>query len=338
MERELAFGKLAIVEVCQAIAFNLSAVFLAWKDFGALSFSTALMIRAVVGVVLAHWSMPWSMGLKWHLPTLLRHLHFGIALQAGQFVSMLKDSISPLFVGIFLGVVEVGYVTWASSLAAYAVWILMPMQRIYFPFFASLQHDHVQLRRVVLFTLWMGNVVAAPLTIITLALSRPITILIFGQKWLVALPLYYLFCFGNLFVPCSAPLLAVLNALGQSRKTLAISVMWMATTWLFGVPCIMLFGVNGFGIAMLGVQLTNLVLFWIVWRTLSVSPFSAYWPAWPLAGGVGLLLFLMQYALPIHRILSLSCYAVIGMVVYGTVLWFGCPQKIRSFFRGISLA
>jgi O-antigen/teichoic acid export membrane protein len=36
MERELAFGKLAIVEVCQAIAFNLSAVFLAWKDFGAL--------------------------------------------------------------------------------------------------------------------------------------------------------------------------------------------------------------------------------------------------------------------------------------------------------------
>jgi O-antigen/teichoic acid export membrane protein len=330
MERELAFDRLAIVEVSQALAFNLSAVFLAWRGFGALSFSTALMIRAATGAILAHRKMPWKMGLMWHTPTLFRHLHFGIALQAAQFVAMLKDSISPLFVGMFLGAADVGYVTWASGLSAYALWILMPMQRLYLPFFARLQHDRAQLRRVVSFALWMANLVAAPLTTVTLALSRPITILIFGPKWLVALPLYYLFCVGTLFVPCSTPLLGVLNALGQSKKTLGISVMWMATTWLFGVPCIVLFGLNGFGVAMIGVQLTNLVLFWMVWRVLAVSPLVAYWPSWPLAAGVGLLLFLAQFALPIHSVLLLSCYAATGIIVYGAVLWFAYPQKIRT--------
>ncbi len=333
MERELAFDKLAIVEVCQALAFNLSAVSLAWKGFGALSFSAALMIRAATGALLAYRSMPWEMGLRWHTPTLLQHLHFGIALQTGQFVAMLKDSISPLFVGMFLGTADVGYVTWASSLAAYAVWILMPMQRIYMPFFARLQHDSAQLRRAVLFALWMANAVAAPLTLVTVALCRPITNLIFGQKWLVALPLFYLFSFGNLLIPCSSPLMGALNALGQAKKTLAMSVTWMAATWLLGVPCIILFGVNGFGIAMIGVWLTTLPLFWMVSRALSISPFSSYWPSWPLAGGVGLLLVLVQKVFPIHNIMALSSLAAVALLFYGSVLWFGCPRKMNAILN-----
>lgn len=329
MERELAFDRLAIVEVSQAFAFNITALFFAWKGFGPLSFSTALMIRAATGALLAHRMMPWPMGLRWHPPTLFRHLHFGVALQAGQFVTILKDSISPLFVGMFLGAADVGYVTWANTLGTYPLWILMPLQRLYLPFFARLAHDREQLRRVVAFAFWMANVIAAPLTIIILALSRPITSLIFGQKWLVALPLYYLFSFGNLFAPCSA-LVGVLNALGQSNKTLLMSVVWMISTWAFGVPCILLFGVNGFGIAMVGVQLTNILLFWMVWRVLSVSPFPAFWPSWPLAGLVGGLLFFAQYAFPIRNIALLLSYGAFGTIIYGLGLWLSYPQKIRS--------
>ncbi len=333
MERELAFDKLAVVEVCQAFAFNLSAILLAWKGVGALSFSAALMVRAAIGAVLAHHYMPWSIGFKWNPPLLFRHLHFGIALQAGQFVSMLKDSISPLFVGMFLGAAQVGYVTWAANLAAYAVWILMPMQRLYLPFFSRLQHDRNQLKNVVSFTLWMANTVAAPLTAITLALSRPLTILIFGDKWLVALPLFFLFSIGNIFVPCSTPLLGALNALGESRKTLLVSLMWMATTWIFGVPCIMLFGVNGLGVALLGVQLTNLVLYWMVWRKLAVAPLPTFWPSWPLATCIGALLFLLQSALPIHSVFSLCCYGLAGIAAYGYLLWLICQQKILSIIH-----
>ena len=291
------------------------------------------MVRAAIGAILAFRSEPWKIGLMWHSPTLLRHVHFGIQLQAGQFVSMLKDSISPLFVGMFLGTREVGYVTWATSLTAYAVWILMPLQRLYMPLFARLQHDREQLRRVVAFALWMSNAIAAPLTIITLALSRAITIQIFGQKWLVALPLYYIFCFGNLFIPCSTPMLGVLNAIGQSKKTLGMAVIWMATTWLFGVPGILLFGLNGFGVAIIGVQLTNLVLFWLVWRAISISPFPAYWPSWPFAGGVGILLLLLQLAVPVHNIRVLSYYGAIGLVAYAAGMWFGYPERIRTIFQ-----
>lgn len=330
MERDLAFDKLAFIEVCQTLVFNMCAILLAWKGWGALSFSTALLIRATTGALLANWSMPWRMGLEWDTSTLFRHLQFGVALQAGQFAGVLKDSISPIFVGMLLGAVDVGYVTWATSLAAYAVWILMPIQRIYLPFFARLQHDKVRLQEVVSFVLWMVNGVAAPFTMITLALSRPITSLIFGDKWLTALPLFYLFSLGNIFIPCSTPMMGLLNSLGQSRKTLLMSVIWMGTTWLLGVPCILEFGLLGFGYAMLGVQLSNLLLFLMVRRTLRIPVIPTYWPSWPIAGVVALAIVIAQFLIPVNNLWQLSFAALAGIAIYTFLIWRISPNKVGS--------
>lgn len=337
MERELAFDRLALVEVCQAVAFNVSALLFALKGWGALSFSGALVVRSATGAALAHLMMPWKMHLRWDSIILRKHLHYGVALQAGQFVGMLKDSISPLFVGMLLGAADVGYVTWASALAAYSVWVLMPMQRLYLPLFARLQHDPPQIRRVVESVLWSVNALAAPLTMVTLALSHPITALIFGPRWLPALPLFYLFCFGNVFIPCSTPMLGVLNALGDSRKTLYMSLIWMGTTWALGVPLTLWLGIMGFGIAMIGVQLTNLVLYWMVWRIIGVTPWNAYLPSWPVSIAVAGLLVLSQMILPVRHIAELLVYSATGLGIYALVLWFVFPGKTRKMLRKIEV-
>jgi O-antigen/teichoic acid export membrane protein len=333
LERELAFDRLAIIEVTQAIVFNSSAIILAKVGYGALSFSVALVARAFVGAALANTIMPWRIGVRCKFSTLFRHLQFGAALQAGQFVGMLKDSISPLFVGVFLGATEVGYVTWATSLTAYAVWVLMPLQRLYLPLFARFGDDAIGLSRAITYALWVANAIAAPLTLVTLALSHPITELVFGKKWFVALPLYYMFAFGNLLIPCSTPLMGALNALGKSKYTLLISSMWMLTTWALGVPCVLMFGVKGFGVAMIGVQLTNLVLFWLAWKKLKVNPFLAYWPSWGLALCMGGLLLLAQVIFPVVGIMQLTSYGIGALLVYGAALWVLYPKRTRPLLQ-----
>ena len=136
MERELAFGKLAIVEVAQGVIFNLVAVVLAWRGVGVLSLAIALGARAACGALLSNIIEPWPIGWLWDTRVLRRHLHFGIALQASQFISLAKDSITPLFVSLYLGAAKMGYVTWATTLAGYPTMVLMPLQRLYLPFFA----------------------------------------------------------------------------------------------------------------------------------------------------------------------------------------------------------
>jgi O-antigen/teichoic acid export membrane protein len=333
MERELAFSRLAVVEVVQALAFNLVAVVLAWRGVGVLSFAIALAVRAACGALLSNIIEPWAMGWFWDATVLKRHLHYGLALQAGQFISLAKDSITPVFVGLYLGAAKMGYVTWASTLAGYPTMMLMPLQRIYLPFFSRLQSDRVELRRYVAHAMWMTNAVAAPLLVMTVALAQPITVLIFGSKWLTALPVFYCLAVASAVAAGSAPMLGLLNAAGKSHVTLVFAIVWMTTTWAFGVPLMIKFGVVGFGVAVMLVQLTNIALYWAVWREVSLSVLSTYWPCWPLAMIIGGCMFVLQRLIPIHGIPALAAYGLAYLAGYMAILWFGFPSQARIIGR-----
>jgi O-antigen/teichoic acid export membrane protein len=337
MERELAFGKLAIVEVAQALVFNLLAVVLAWRGVGVLSFAIALAARAGSGALLSNMIEPWAIGLLWDASALKRHLRFGLALQAGQFISLAKDSITPVFVGLYLGSTKMGYVTWASALAGYPTMILLPLQRLYLPFFARLQSDRNQLRHYTAHAMWMANAIVAPLVVITVALANPITVLIFGSKWLVALPLFYCLAIGNVVASGSFPLLGLLNAIGKSQVTLMLTLTWMVATWVLGVPLMIKFGVIGFGFTVIGVQITNLALYRAVWREISLSVLPTYWPCWPIAFVTGALIFILQWMKPIHGILGLGAIGLAGLLFYTGVLWWGFPSSTRGFTKLLGL-
>lgn len=333
MERELAFGKLALVEVAQGLSFNLAAVILAWRGVGVLSFAIALVVRAGCGAIFSNIVEPWPIGWRWDVEALKRHLRFGLALQGGQFISLAKDSITPVFVGLYLGAAKMGYVTWAATLASYPTMMLMPLQRLYLPFFARLQSDIGELRRYAAHAIWMANAFAAPLVITTVVLAHPITVLIFGSKWLVALPVFYYLAVANVVTSASAPILGLVNALGKSHVTLLFALVWMIATWAFGVPLMIRFGVLGFGIAVLAVQATNVGLYWAVWREIALSVLPTYWPCWPIAIVIGGSMFMLQRVVPITGIWTLAAYGVAGILVYIAILWFGFPSRSRILGR-----
>ena len=168
------------------------------------------------------------------------HMSFGLPYQGIQVISLLKDSIAPIFIGFLLGTADVGYITWANMIAAYPVLILFVLQRLYMPAFAQVQNHRAQLIALAENVIWATNAIAAPLAILTLVMIVPITTLVYGTKWLVALPYFYLFWGANLFVPSATPAMGLLNALGKSKIALLFAFIWMAGTWIIGAPLILL--------------------------------------------------------------------------------------------------
>ncbi len=65
LERRLDFGKVALVEVSQALAYNVVVVALVWAGFGTVSFGLALLARATTGAVLATLASPWPTEVFW---------------------------------------------------------------------------------------------------------------------------------------------------------------------------------------------------------------------------------------------------------------------------------
>lgn len=320
LERNLDFDKLAVVEIAQALVFNATVVFLAWRGFGGIGFALAILSRSFVGAAAANLVSPWSIRWRWDWSRARRHLRFGLYFQGSQFVSVVKDSITPVFIGLFLGVAQAGYVNWAGMVAVYPVLALMILQRIYMPAFARMQAHTEQLGRFVEQVIWATNALIAPISVIVLVLVEPLTHIVFGEKWLVALPIFYLLWAGGLFAPTATPLMGLLNALGAARTTLAFTSLWMVGTWLLGVPLILLYGSIGYGVASLMVMFSALLLFRVAKSYVSFGILRAVLPSWGMAGGVGLVLALAAAAWPVRTLPALVAYALAGFALYAAVL------------------
>jgi O-antigen/teichoic acid export membrane protein len=339
MERHLDFTKLAAVETAQALLFNVVTVVLAWKGFGVLSFGIGLLVRSIAGSILAIMLQPVKLGwnLDWSLAS--PHLRFGLFYQGSQIISVLKDSITPILIGMLFGPAGVGYISWSSVTAAYPILALVVLQRLYLPLFAKLQQDLGHFGMVLEQIIWATNAFAAPLAVIELVLIHPIITVIFGPKWLVALPLFYLFWTANLFAPTTVPVQTVLNALGRARLSMAIATMWMILTWGIGWPLAVHEGIIGLAIATAVVQVSSLVVYRIVQRHLHFRIARVIIVPWGLALAVGGTLWLVIRHKPPNSLTMLVAMALPAILIYVLLLFWVQREriiKIRQLMSGSS--
>lgn len=314
LERHLMFRQVALIEIAQMLAFQSVAVAFALRGNAILGFGIAVLARAGTGAVMANLFCPWLPRFTRDVARIRRHARFGVVFQAAFLVSALKDSITTVFVGILMGTASVGMLGWAGMVSSYPVLVLMATQRVYLPAFARLREFPEHLGRSVELTLQFANACAAPFAVASLVLVNPITVIIFGEKWLAALPCFYFLWLSNLFVPSTTPLLSLLNARGEPGIVLRFAILWAVATWAIGVPLILAFGEVGFAAANAAVQLTNLLLYRVARSRLDFRLFRPVAPIWGLAGLLGAGLLGVQAVRPAGTLLDLVLYGG-GMVL-----------------------
>jgi len=333
MERHLSFQKLAVVETAQAVCFNVIAVGLAWRGYGAMSFGIALFVRSLAGAILANLMEPashrWLLDWKLARP----HLQFGLYYQSSQIISLVKDSITPMLIGFLVGTAGVGYISWAAMLAAYPVLALMILQRLYLPSFAKFQHDKAHLGAFVQQVIWATNAIGAPLAIAMLVLIHPVTRIVFGEKWEAAVPLFYFFWLANVFVPTATPLQSLLNSIGRADLATVFAVMWTVLTWGFGWPLAIHKGILGIAIATAIVQLSNLVLYRTAQRLIPFHIVRSIYKPWLLACGMGLLLYAFNRYEPPRNLFTLITTGVTALLMYAAAFYSLYSQRLIRLYR-----
>lgn len=333
LERRLAFSRMGLVSVLEVLGFNATAVSLAYGGFGATSIGVALVVQACIGVAVAQVLAPWRPRWTADRAGLRTMLSFSLPYQAIGLVSLIKDSVAPLLIGLTIGAASVGYVTWAQSFAAFAVLGLMSLTRLYLPVYARLQDDRIRLGRAVELTMRATTAVTAPLAVLSLVLADPVTRIVYGDKWRPGLPVFYLLWTANLWVPAATPLLGLLNAVGRSRAALAMTLTWMLTTWVLTPPLVAAMGLKGYGLANALVQLTNLALFRLARTEASFAVVRVCMPAWAAATLAGLVVLVLRLMKPVDGAGLLFVYAAFGLAVYSGLLMLVEREHLRMAWR-----
>jgi PST family polysaccharide transporter len=322
LERSLAFGRIAMVEAAQAVAFNGVGVTLALAGFGGWSPAGAVLAKTVVGVLLLLPTTRPIQSWNWN-PALVRfHLSFGLEYQGATFLSMAKDAAIPVLVGATAGASAVGLVGWAQMVAAYPLLALMALQRLYFPVFARLQEDRQALGALMGQVVFATNAIVAPLAVLTLVLIDPATPIVFGARWTPAIPLFHWLWLANVIVPTAMPALAMLAAIGRSRVGFVFAAFWMIATWALAAPLLLGLGILGFGIANAIVQLSNVPLIRIAQRAAPFRVVRTIVPSWLCACALGGVLAFVSRRWDIHNATGLVASAAVMLILYAGSMLF----------------
>jgi len=296
LERKLEFGKLVWPQIAENIAFYGLVVFLASRGMGVQSYTYGVLLRGVVGFLVIAKLQWWPIGFDLQIPALKKLLHFGVKFQVNDLLARIKDDLLVVVIAGIVGPQNMGYVSWAKR------WSMFPYQlgvnsmlSVVFPSFSRLQDNPMALKKAIEKAVFFISLGVFPLLAILCGLAEPALLLIPRyEKWLPALPSFYLFALNIGWSAVTTPLTNTLNAVGMIDKTLRLMVMWTVLGWVLTPLFVWWFGFVGVALASAVIAPTSLLAVRLLKKSVQVNFFDAVWRQMSAAGAVFLALFLLR--------------------------------------------
>jgi len=262
LERKIQFQKIVMVQVVEGTVFYITIIICAIGKLGLHSFTIAVILRSLIGVVLIYILSPWKPHFSISKESLHSLLKFGVPFQASSFLALFKDDLITLFLGKVVGFTGVGYIGWAKKWAEAPIRIIMDnITKVLFPVISRLQHDKEKVGQLIEKILFFQTAILAPVIFGMALVMEHIVFLIpkYG-KWLPALPLFYLFCISAFLASFSSPLLNLINALGYAKIPLFFMIVWTAVTWILTPTLTHFFSYFGFPMTVAFISLSSIIV------------------------------------------------------------------------------
>jgi len=278
LERKLDFGRLALIEILQALGFNVTVILLAGQGFGIVAFGWAILARAIVGALIALLCSSYRPRFHWNIPRARPFLKFGLEYQGSNLLAVLNTAVTPVLVFAFFGLAGSGIVGWSTSIINYLQQPLLVLNRLFFPIFSRLQGkneliDFANAAYLATSFVFYGMAVL-------LWSNTPLLVeLVYTSKWTAALPVLYGLSLAALLVPMSIPNGALANSRGQARLILKINFFRTVSFWLL---MYFAFSLNHnlivYVIVQAIVELSHLILYGLLKKELPLKAFHSVAP------------------------------------------------------------
>lgn len=339
LERRLDFNKLIIPQIVETLLFNLVAVWLAWKGFGIMSFTVAVMVRGVSGLLLIYLLQPWVPGFSFSKESLRGLLRFGLPYQANTFLAVVKDDGLTAVLGGILGPSGVGLLGWAQKWAQAPLRFFMDQAiKVTFPAFSRMQNDKKELSKAVSRSIFFICLLVFPSLVGLIAVAEPLTEIIPKyEKWQPALLALGLFGINTAWAAVTTPLTNLLNAIGKITVTFKLMIMWTFLTWSI-VPFLAIwFGVTGAALGFALVGTSSAVAIWIIRRYMEFDLIKSVGEPLLSALVMGIVIYGLKIFLS-ATLLNILIIVVVGMIVYATFISLLVGPSLISNIRKIFYA
>jgi PST family polysaccharide transporter len=334
LDRDLHFKPGSVIGSVILPLSYVPAFWLALTGRGSLSLigqavAFALLTFVFYSVFIA-WRMRWMFALRWRFDRAVaqRLLRFGALSGVAAFLGSMVGQTDNFVVGTRNGAVALGYYDRAYRTAQWPNLLLNTLlARSALFTYAQLKDDAARLRKSVAMVLWLIVSMAAPIALALLLAAPDLILLVYGERWLPAVPPLRLLVVAALLRPLADNAFALFIGTGRPRLAIGIGALQLAIILGLGWVLAGLYGSIGVGIAVILAYVAALTVAYrltaeqlqLDWIGLFAKPLLA---AGLVVGGY----LLLNRLLPLNdwpllvRVLGKGAYAVGGYYLVSFLL------------------
>jgi len=183
MERQLRFGRVAIVETADTLAFNGFALAGAIAGLGAFSLAAAVPVGGLAGMAAAWAVQPFARRPRLELDPVRPLIRFGLGVSLLQGIYLIKELGFVVLLSAVGGVAAAGFYSMAKRLFSFPIALAAAVARVSFP--ALSREPDLRPARAARIATITALVAGLPLALVAGA-AEPLIDLLLGAEWLPA--------------------------------------------------------------------------------------------------------------------------------------------------------
>jgi O-antigen/teichoic acid export membrane protein len=309
----------------------------AWASF-AVTVSAAYWLRSV-------WALVFGQLAAAMVTTVLSyflvggHLRFGFdravareLLSYGKFITgasvviFIASELDSALIGKYLGIVELGYYTLAATIAQIVTTqVSKIISGVMLPAYSKLQDDPAALQQTFLPTVSLVVFLVLPATVGLVLVAEPLIAVVYGERWLSAVPPLQITAVFGLFMSLVALNGYLFQGIAVPSVAFKLASLRLAIIVVLLIPMMRAHGLVGAALTVtFAIAVQWLAGLYFLRRHVSVTVpqllRSVWRPAWT-SFAMGLSVFALSEVIAVQTAIGLLVAVAVGVVVYALLNW-----------------
>jgi len=254
----------ALCNVLQAVVGNALTILLAVLGWGMWALVLPVVFVTPVWVVINRMNHPWRSSQSFTLFRWREIASFSLDVVGVELLNKIRANVDYLLVGGFLGINALGIYYFAFNAGlGISLNIINSFTWSLYPHLCDVRHDPSQLKKRYFDSLKTIAFIVIPFVTLQAGLAQFYVPVVYGQKWIVAIPVLVLICLSALPRPFAEAASMLLQAVDKTRVNLYWNVLF---TGIFGVTllCVVKLGIIWVALTVFLIHMVALPLF-TVW-------------------------------------------------------------------------
>ncbi len=253
LTKEMNFKTQMILQIPSTIVGAIVGVTMAYLGYGVWSLVWLHITQSIVYTLQIWIFIPWRPSFVFNKRRFKYHFNFGYKLTLSGLLDTVYNDAYRIVIGKFFTPAAVGFFNQAETMRLFPVQqISSVMGKVTYPLFSNINGD-AQLKNAYKSTMKLILFAVIPIMLILIVVAKEGFLLLFGEKWLPAVPYFQVLATASIIRPISSYNLNILKVKGRSDLFLKVEII-KKIIGVIGIAVALPFGIMALVISLTAVS------------------------------------------------------------------------------------